>query len=267
MREHDQRAAGSLVAAARLHADEAILHQVDAPDPVLGADRVQRLEQLERLHLLAVDRDRHALLETDGHFAGLVGRFRGTLGQHPDVVRRGVGRIFERPAFVRDVPDIAVAAVDLGGRCRDRHVVLAGVLDGVLARNDVPFAPWRDHRQLRRQRLVGQLEADLIVALAGAAVRQGVAAGGERDFHLLLGQQRPGDRGAEQILVLVDAAGAHQLPEILARRTPRACPRCRLRTRRSCAPFPRGRSARRRPGRYRRTRRPLRSRSFPSTTE
>ena len=176
---------------------------------------VQLFEQLERRHALAVHRNRHALFESDGHLAGLVGRLRGALGQHPDFVRRGVGRVFERAAFVRDVPDVAVAAVDLGGRSGDRHVVCARVFDGVFARNDVPFAPRRDHRQLRRQRLVGELEAHLVVALAGAAVGQRVAAGGQRHFHLLLGQQRPCDGCAQQVLVLVDAAGAHQLPEVL----------------------------------------------------
>ena len=35
VRGHDQRAAGSLIAAARFHADEAVLDQVDAADAVL----------------------------------------------------------------------------------------------------------------------------------------------------------------------------------------------------------------------------------------
>src|SRR5262249_47504395 len=35
------------------------------------------------------------------------------------------------------------------------------------------------------------------------------------DLHLLLCQQRPGDGGSEEIFVLVDAAGADELPEIL----------------------------------------------------
>ncbi len=56
--------------------------------------------------------------------AGLIGRVLRALGEHPDFVGRGVGGIFQRAAFVRDVPDVAVAAVDLGGGLRDRHVVL-----------------------------------------------------------------------------------------------------------------------------------------------
>ena len=68
---------------------------------------------------------------------------------------------------------------------------------------------------MRGQRLVGELETHLVVALAGAAVRQRVAAGGERHLHLPLGEQRAGDRGAEQVLMLVNASRAHQAPQIL----------------------------------------------------
>src|SRR5207248_4854234 len=101
---------------------------------------------------------------------------------------------------------------DLGSRLRDRHIALGGVLDGVLAGDDVPFAPGGDHGELRSERLVSELEADLVVALAGAAMRKGVAAGFERDFDLTFGEQRPGDRGAEQILMLIDTAGADHAP-------------------------------------------------------
>ena len=68
---------GRLVTAARLHADETVLDEVDAADAVLGADRVERFEQLEGFHLLAVDGDRHAAFEPDGDFAGLVGASAG----------------------------------------------------------------------------------------------------------------------------------------------------------------------------------------------
>jgi len=46
--EHDERAAGSFVAAARLHADEAIFHQIDAADAVLRADGVERFQPVRR---------------------------------------------------------------------------------------------------------------------------------------------------------------------------------------------------------------------------
>ncbi len=69
---------------------------------------------------------------------------------------------------------------------------------------------------MRRQRLVGQLETDLIVTFPGAAVGEGIAAGRERHLDLLLRQQRTRDGSAQKIFVLVFAAGAHQTPQIIA---------------------------------------------------
>jgi len=48
-----------------------------------------------------------------------------------------------------------------------------------------------------------QLEADLVVALARGAVRHGVRAHRGRDLDLLLGDQRPRDRRAQQVHALV----------------------------------------------------------------
>ncbi len=45
MRGHDESASGSFITAAGLHADEAILNQVDAADGVLRADAVQLFKQ------------------------------------------------------------------------------------------------------------------------------------------------------------------------------------------------------------------------------
>jgi hypothetical protein len=115
MREHDQRAARRLVAAARLHAHEAVLHQVDAADAVLGADPFSSSSSSTAFIRLPFTETGTPFSKADGHLAGRIGRVGGALGQHPDVVGRGVGGIFERAAFVRDVPDVAVAAVDLGG--------------------------------------------------------------------------------------------------------------------------------------------------------
>src|SRR5207249_4532755 len=75
-------------------------------------------------------------------------------------------------------------------------------------------APWGDHPHLGRERLVGQLEPHLVVALARAAVGQGVRARSERHLHLPLGQHRARQRRAEQILAFVDRARLDSFPEI-----------------------------------------------------
>ena len=53
----------------------------------------------------------------------------------------------------------------------DRNLMLLGKLDELAARGKVPFPPRRDHRHVGLERIVGKLEPDLIVALAGRAVR------------------------------------------------------------------------------------------------
>ncbi len=71
--------------------------------------------------------------------------------------------------------------------------MLRRVFDAVFARDQLPFAPGCDYGQFGREGFVSQLEADLVVALPGAAVRERVASGGERGFDLTLGEQRPRD--------------------------------------------------------------------------
>jgi hypothetical protein len=79
----------------------------------------------------------------------------------------------------------------------------------------VPFAPRRHHLDRRVQRIGGELEADLVVALAGRAVGDGVGAGGGGDLDEALGDQRPRDGGAEEVLPLVDGVGAeHRKDEV-----------------------------------------------------
>ncbi len=91
-----------------------------------------------------------------------------------------------------------------------------GELDQPRARGQVPFAPRCDHGHVGLERVVGQLEADLIVALAGRAMGHRVGADLLGDFDLLLGDQRPRDRRAEQILPLVDRVGAKHRKHVVA---------------------------------------------------
>ena len=91
-----------------------------------------------------------------------------------------------------------------------------GVLDLVVARVERPLPPRRDDLQVRGQGFVGQLEADLIVPLAGAPVRHGVGALGQGDLDLRLGDDRPGERRAEQVLPLVDRVRAQRRETVLA---------------------------------------------------
>src|SRR4029453_585530 len=90
---------------------------------------------------------------------------------------------------------------------RDGDVVPPRELDERRAGVELPFPPRRDHAQVRRQGRVGQLEADLVVALAGRAVGDGVGALLRRDLHLRPGDERARDRRAQEIGALVHGVG------------------------------------------------------------
>jgi hypothetical protein len=97
----------------------------------------------------------------------------------------------------------------------DRDVVALGIGQQLLARQQIPLAPRRDDPDVRAQRVGAEFEADLVVALAGRPVRHRLGAGQVGDLDHPLGDQRPGDRGAEQILALVHGVGAeHRKDEV-----------------------------------------------------
>ena len=80
------------------------------------------------------------------------------------------------------------------------------VVDLLVAALDVPLTPGGDDGHLRGEALDGQLEADLIVALAGAAVGDGVRALLFGDLHQPLADDGPGEGGAQKIVLIF---GAH----------------------------------------------------------
>ena len=90
----------------------------------------------------------------------------------------------------------------------DRDAMRLGVGQQLFAREQIPLAPGRDDFDVRLQRIGAELEAHLVVALAGGAVRDGVGAGFVGDLDQALGDQRPRDRGAEQVFAFVDGVGA-----------------------------------------------------------
>ncbi len=91
-----------------------------------------------------------------------------------------------------------------------------GVSDGVFARVDVPFAPGRDDLHVGRDGFVGEFEADLVVAFAGATVGKAVRAELERNFGLALGDDGTRHGSAEQVGVFVNSAGAKSRPNEVA---------------------------------------------------
>jgi hypothetical protein len=104
------------------------------------------------------------------------------------------------------------AALVLG----DRDLMLLGEFNEPGARCQIPFAPGRDDADRRLERVIGQFESDLIIALAGRTMRHRIRADLPGDLDLLLRDERPRDRGAEKILPLIQCVHAeHREDEIL----------------------------------------------------
>ena len=94
--------------------------------------------------------------------------------------------------------------------------MLLGELDQLGAAREIPFAPRRDHLDVRFQRIIGKLEADLVVALAGRAMGHRIRAHLVRDLDLLLRDQRPRDRSAQQIDAFINRVGAKHGEHVIA---------------------------------------------------
>ena len=173
------------------------------------------LDQRDGIQFDPIHRNRQAALEFDRHLLDGVRRVLRRLGPSPCGRQGRVIRIFQLAALMTDVQKIAIAAVNLRAALRHGNSVLLGVVEAVLARLQGPLAPWHDDLELRSERLVRVLEAHLVVALAGAAVRHSRSALVQRDLHLILRDDRPRQRGPEQILVLVHRARLHRRKDVV----------------------------------------------------
>ena len=81
-----------------------------------------------------------------------------------------------------------------------------GVLE-LLGARPLPLAHWRDDLQFGGERLEGDVEADLVVALARAAVGDRGGAVIARDAHHELGDQWAAQGRRQRVLPLVEGAG------------------------------------------------------------
>ncbi len=116
------------------------------------------------------------------------------------------GRILELETLVADVPEVAVAAVAAVRGEGEIDAMLLAVFDLGFTGVHVPLiaAPCGNDLEIGSKSLDAELEADLVVALAGCAVADGRSAFFAGDLDKLLGDQRTCHGCAEKIFVLVD---------------------------------------------------------------
>lgn len=210
MGEAENGHGGGVVAAAGLEADEAVLDDVDAADAVGEAKLVEEGEELDRVgvRLVAVDDgNRDTLLELDGDVGGLVGGVERRVGHGPHVVWRGDVGVLEDTRLVAAVCEVGVHGPGLRLCGCDGDVVLLGVVEEVLTALELVaefgHPPGSDDLDGGLEGVEGELEADLVVALAGAAVGDPAAAFFLSNLDLGTGDDGTGERGTEQVAAFV----------------------------------------------------------------
>ena len=202
MRRDQRDRSGGLVHLAALDADGAVLDHVDPPDPVRACKTVRRAISSASASSSPSSDTGNAVLEADDDLdrqrrARRVGRERVRL------VRRRVPRVLEHARLDRAAEEVLVDRVRRGLRLHDGDALGERVLDLLVARPD-PVAQRSDHRDPRIVRLERELEAKLVVALAGAAVDDRLGAELERDLGDRLRDHRARERRDERVLALVE---------------------------------------------------------------
>ena len=172
------------------------------PTPLSPAIFIEPQDQVERGQCFAVQGDGDAVLEADGQDLGRRVGGVNALGPLVDLFGRGVVRLFQMPAFDGAAPEVLVDGPDLVGGDGDGDVLLLGVLDLFGARVGV-LAHGGDDGRVGQQGAHDVLDAELVVALAGAAVAEGVRADLLGDLDGLEADQGPGDGGGERVALVV----------------------------------------------------------------
>ena len=76
------------------------------------------------------------------------------------------------------------------------------------SRVEIPLPPRRDHLNTGLQRISPQLKPDLIIAFTGSTVRNRISAGLGSYLDQSLRNQRPCNRGAEQVFAFIYRVGS-----------------------------------------------------------
>src|SRR5687768_9164129 len=86
----------------------------------------------------------------------------------------------------------------------------------ITAAFELPFTPWRNYFDVRFEGVIRQLKTDLIITLAGCAVRHSVCTFFARYFDLSFGDYRPGEGSAQKVNTLVYRVCLDRSPDVVA---------------------------------------------------
>src|SRR6476661_4356650 len=149
MAGNQQGSARSLVTPARLDTHKPVLYQIDSADRIASANLVEQLDQRNGIKLHPIHRNRSTLLEADYDLLLAIWGILRRAGQLPRAGERSIACIFQFPAFVADVPQVAIAAMNLFAAGGNGNSPLLGIVETIFARLQIPLPPWGDDLQLR----------------------------------------------------------------------------------------------------------------------
>ena len=206
--EHRSR---SLIDLARLDTDEAILQVIDPSDTVLATNSVEFGHEPKGVNRFTFERYRQSMLETNLHVRGFVRTVARISGPAVDVAWRFGPGVLQHPRLDRSSPQVFIGRVGRPHRGRHLDAVPGGVLDLVVAVH-APLADRCDHLEVWREGGRGHVESHLVVALAGAAVRDGGRTLAARHLDHHRRDQRAAERGRERVFLLVHGTGLQRGP-------------------------------------------------------
>lgn len=177
----------SLVAATRLDTDETVLDDINTANTVAAGNGIGSQEQLDRVGdslllaaLSVIELHGNTLLEVHNKVLRLLRGLQRVNSQLPHVGGGGGVRVLEDTGLVRAVGQVLVHTPGLGLGRGHRNVLLGGIVEqGVTASEAVVengVTPRCDNLDVGLQGVESQLETNLVVALTGAAVRNGSSA-------------------------------------------------------------------------------------------
>ncbi len=148
-----------------------------------------------------------ALFEANRQNLRLVGRGLGVRGHAEHALRGARPGIFEHASLVGDVHQVGIHRVRGLRRGRNRDAVFRGVGHQIGTALHVPLPPRCDDLDFGLEGIGRELESDLVVALAGGAMGDGIGAESFGGLHQSSGEDRSGQCGAEEVVPLVDRVG------------------------------------------------------------
>ena len=208
--QHGRR--GRLVDLAALDADQPILDVVHPTDTMGAGQGMQPLDELDRSQPDAVERDRDATLELDDDL-DRVGCRAGIDRPLVGVRRRRDPRVLQDARLTGAAPQVHVDRVGRALGDRDLDPSGRGVVDRLRTGQAHPDPHRGDHLQTGIEGMDGDIEADLVVALAGAAVGDRVGPLARGNLHEELGDERSGQRGRQRVDALVQRVGLEVRPD------------------------------------------------------